>query len=602
MTSTMALQVTVTNIMEHPVEHTYNDENDNEEENDDLDEFEDASDFPNNLEEMTLERALEEGQHAINYFFNNQFLEAKHLMTPYANVSVYHSLGSSIFLFLEAILTIEPAAIKTASRALKHSLLVCNRFRRKNTIGESLGKMVKKNNYDQFTEVEAHAELCYAECLLLKSMLTFMEDETLSSFIKAGIKIRSCFNSYKDCQQILHKRRWENEQTKLHFESGVKMGIGTFNLMISMLPSRVIKLLEFIGFSGNKEHGLNELIEGYQLNGIRQILCTMTLLGYNLIVLHVLSHREGDIKICQDILNKQLEKHPDGVWFLFFQGRLEFIKGNLDESIKYYTRSWQSQNLWPQFHHVCFWELLWVHCLKCEWREALRYSSILNEKSKWSKCLYTYQKAVIMIMIRDELTYEEQEELDNLLRDVPKYKQRIAGKSIPMEKFAIKKSERYFNQKKNLVLPVLELMFMWNLLKIVKNYNVAADIIRLIERAESDVESSMKPSKYDNDNKALVYLLKGACLRHMGSPNQAIDFFEKVIALQKDIVEDNYLVPYAIVELALVEWSLGNKEKAILALEDAKKNYTSYSCESRLHFRIHTAMSEFKAEFKKSNR
>lgn len=30
------------------------------------------------------------------------------------------------------------------------------------------------------------------------------------------------------------------------------MGLGTFNLMISLLPARIIKLLEFIGFSGNK--------------------------------------------------------------------------------------------------------------------------------------------------------------------------------------------------------------------------------------------------------------------------------------------------------------------------------------------------------------
>ncbi|XP_050314253.1 tetratricopeptide repeat protein 39B-like isoform X2 [Anthonomus grandis grandis] len=591
--------------MEHPVEDKYDCENDIDEENeDDSEEFEDACDFtePVDLEDMTLDRALEESKKAIFYFFNNQFMEAKQLMTPYANVSMYHSLGHAIFLFLEAILTIEPAAIRQASKALKHALVVCNRFRKKNTIGESLGKMVKKSHYDQFNEMEAHAELCYAECLLLKSMLTFMEDETLSSFIKAGIKIRSCFNSYKECQQILSKRIWENEQTKLHFESGVKMGIGTFNLMISMLPSKIIKLLEFIGFQGNKEQGLTDLTEGYQLNGIRQILCTMTLLGYNLIVMHVLSHKEGDILICEDILDRQLKKHPDGVWFLFFQGRLEFMKGNLDESIKFYTRSWKSQDLWPQFHHVCFWELLWVHCLKCEWREALKFSSILNEESRWSKCLYTYQKAVIMIMLINELTFEEKMELENLMRDVPKYKQRIAGKSLPMEKFAIKKSERYFSQKKKLILPVLELMFMWNLLKIMKNYSVASEIMKLIDEAEADVESNMKPTKYDYDNKALVYLLKGACLRHMGAPNQAIDYFEKVISMQKNIVEDNYLVPYSIVELALVEWSLGNKEKAVLALEDAKKNYTSYSCESRLHFRIHTAMTEFKAEFKKSKR
>ena len=44
---------------------------------------------------------------------------------------------------------------------------------------------------------EIHAELCYAEALLLKAMLSFVEDETLVSFVKAGLKIRTCFLSYK---------------------------------------------------------------------------------------------------------------------------------------------------------------------------------------------------------------------------------------------------------------------------------------------------------------------------------------------------------------------------------------------------------------------
>nr|CAH7740276.1 unnamed protein product [Callosobruchus chinensis] len=564
---------------------------------DDLDEFADAEEIPV-PPDMTLEKALEEAQQAINYFFNNQFNEAKSLMTPYSNVSMYHSLGHSVFLYLEAMLTFEQQSIVNASKALKHSLAVCNRYRKKNTLGESIGKMVKKSNFDQYTEEEAHAELCHAECLLLKSMLTFMEDETLSSFIKAGLKIRSCYNSYKDCQQILLKRNWDKNSTKVHFESGVKMGIGTFNLMISMLPSRVIKLLEFIGFSGNKQKGLEDLLSGYRMDGLRQILCLMTLLGYNLIVMHVLSHTEGDLKICEEIIEKQLKKHSQGVWFLFFKGRLELTKGNLDKSEDFYKRSWKSQNLWPQFHHICFWELVWVHCLKTEWRQALEYCSLLLEKSKWSKCLYSYQKAVIMCMIKDELTRDQKLEIDTLMREVPKCKQRIAGKSLPMEKFAVKRAERYFNQNHTLLLPVIELMFLWNLFKVLKNFSVASELYKLIEKALRDLNATTRPTKYDVDNKALALLLQGACLRHMGSPLQALERLETVISMQKDLVEDTYLVPFAIVELALVEWQNGNKEKAILALEDAKKNYTGYSLESRLHFRIHTALSEFKAEMK----
>lgn len=153
---------------------------------------------------------------------------------------------------------------------------------------------------------------------------------------------------------------------------------------------------------------------------------------------------------------------------------------------------------------------------------------------------------------------------------MPKYKQRIAGKSLPLEKFALKKAERYFSQGQNLVLPVLELMYIWNLFKVMKNFTVASNIYKLIEKALHNENSNPKSSKYDTDNRALILLLQGACLRQMKSPLQALECLETVISLQKNIVEDNYLVPYAIVELALIEWEQGNKEKAILALEDAK--------------------------------
>lgn len=169
-----------------------------------------------------------------------------------------------------------------------------------------------------------------------------------------------------------------------------------------------------------------------------------------------------------------------------------------------------------------------------------------------------------------------------------------------MEKFAIKRTDRYYAQKEHLVLPVIELMFLWNLFKICKNFQIGSNIFKTIDKALIEVNSSLAPSKYDIDNRALILLMKGACLRHMGSPLQALECLESAISMQKEIVEDHFIIPYAIVELAFVEWENNNKEKAILALEDAKKNYTGYSLESRLHFRIHTALDDFKTDIKNS--
>lgn len=564
--------------------------------NDD-DEFQDACDIEVIPCTMDLDTALLEAKLAINYFFNNKFDEARNLMKPWSNTSMYHSVGTCVFTFLEAILTFEHQHIQEASNSLKMCLAVCNRHRRKNTITETIGKTFKKTNYEQYTEMEVHAELCSAEALLLKAMLTFIEDETLTSLIKGGIKIRNCFNSYKECATILNQRQWESDSSKAHFESGVRMGMGTFNLMISLLPARVIKLLEFIGFSGNKKVGMQDLIAGYNLPGIRQVLCVMTLLGYHLIVCYVLSHQEGDLEFCDEILKKQLQLYSNGVWFLFFKGRLEFMKGNLDDAIIWYKKSWQSQTVWPQFHHLCFWELLWVNCLKLDWRSSSQYANYLVEGSKWSRTTYSYQKAAVLLMLNDNLTDLERKEIDILMMDAPQYKQRIAGKSLPMEKFICKKTERYFAQNKCLILPAIELMYVWNIFKVMnKQFLIADGIYKIIDKKLIELNEIKVYDRYYYDNKALILLLKGVCLKHMKSPLQALKCLEAVLSLQKDIKEDTYLIPYAIVEIGLIYIEQGKKDSAIAAIEDAKKNYTGYSLESRLHFRIHAALTELKGK------
>lgn len=48
-----------------------------------------------------------------------------------------------------------------------------------------------------FIVEEIHAELCYAECLLLRALLSFVQDENLLSFVKGGLKIRECYKIYK---------------------------------------------------------------------------------------------------------------------------------------------------------------------------------------------------------------------------------------------------------------------------------------------------------------------------------------------------------------------------------------------------------------------
>lgn len=56
---------------------------------------------------MDLATAIAEAKRASDCFFNNDFQQAKNILQPWAETSMYHSLGNSVFAFLEAILTFE---------------------------------------------------------------------------------------------------------------------------------------------------------------------------------------------------------------------------------------------------------------------------------------------------------------------------------------------------------------------------------------------------------------------------------------------------------------------------------------------------------------
>ncbi|PIO63592.1 tetratricopeptide repeat protein [Teladorsagia circumcincta] len=130
-----------------------------------------------------------------------------------------------------------------------------------------------------------------------------------------------------------------------HFEAGVLMGLGTFNLMLSTLPSKVLRLLEVVGFSGDR-----------------------------------------------------------GAVILFLRARLLLVSGDIDSAIYCFNRSIESQQDYKQFHHVAYWELLFAHCYVGEWVKAANYAKRLLSESRWSRCVYTY---LLCILFAADTTLEE---------------------------------------------------------------------------------------------------------------------------------------------------------------------------------------------------
>lgn len=91
---------------------------------------------------MDLTTSLKEGKLAINYFFDNKFEDARALLKPFTGSSLYHSMGTAVFAFLEAMLTFEH--VDEASAELKKCIDLCQRYRKKNTLTEAISNTFKK--------------------------------------------------------------------------------------------------------------------------------------------------------------------------------------------------------------------------------------------------------------------------------------------------------------------------------------------------------------------------------------------------------------------------------------------------------------------------
>ena len=65
---------------------------------------------------------------------------------------MYHALGYGTISYLQAIMTFDPDDITEAIRWVKNSIEVSNRFRRHGNVMESMSKMVRRPNYDNYTD------------------------------------------------------------------------------------------------------------------------------------------------------------------------------------------------------------------------------------------------------------------------------------------------------------------------------------------------------------------------------------------------------------------------------------------------------------------
>uniref|UniRef100_A0A6G1SNJ8 Tetratricopeptide repeat protein 39A n=1 Tax=Aceria tosichella TaxID=561515 RepID=A0A6G1SNJ8_9ACAR len=605
-------------------------------------------------ERAELKFRLEETREILRLALSNQFVKAIDLCADRAKNELYAGLAHATLSFLRAALTIEQADLKAAIDSINQSFEVSQSKRRPVSTASMVMRLLYKPNYNSYTDDEIHAELVNAESMLLLSLISFLADQSVLCLVRGAFRIRACYQRYKECHYILENRtEWASDEARRHFESGVRMGLGIFNLLMSYLPRRVLKFLEYVGFSGSRSVGVSELDRSISLDdGLRSVFSALVILTYHSYVENLFGLGHYDRSKVEHLNETFLGHYPDSAFFLLFLGRYHQMQGNLMEAISSFERCCQVQQDWKQFHSICHWEIMWCYASQMDWPKAAHYANMLRQHSKWSPSSYQYQYGTFLYaqLIEDERAglieressefLRRQEEIVEIIQKVPSLRIRYAGKTIPADKFAITRSEKFCRQNGRLSLPALEFLYIWNIFCTLKNS--PKQVGALLERIDSEIEFIQKqqaagtrdgdladsePSASSNgcqaetvpetatpvasstsesqgdrniimdsveaecwtDDLCLMHLLRGMCLKQLDRYQEAEEAFMEIMIREQDICIDKFLAPHAAMELATLNLHLKQYECSRQWIKTARHNYTGYLMETIVHFRLHAA-------------
>lgn len=188
-------------------------------------------------------------------------------------------------------MTFDGDDIAMAARELELAVQFANSYRRKGGMLSSVTSYIRGHGgppaLKDMSVAQLNMELIHAEAIMLRAGINIANDETFMSVVKGGLQMRSSFQAYKGLHDLLQQTTPATcpAAYDVNMRTGILLGTGGFNMMLSLLPSKILKVLEFLGMPSSRSLGLSLLEQGASIeDGIRTSLCAYCYLGYYLVL------------------------------------------------------------------------------------------------------------------------------------------------------------------------------------------------------------------------------------------------------------------------------------------------------------------------------
>ncbi|TPX37753.1 hypothetical protein SmJEL517_g00442 [Synchytrium microbalum] len=647
----------------------------------------------------TLDNDIRDVELGTEYFLNSRFDDAESLFLAKYLSSMYCTHAYAIISVLKArihdsgchsLMTFEPADLDKAFKSLKASVYISSQIRAKQSILSQMSSMVggldkEASRIAGLTRLQKHAELNFAEAYLLKALLSILSDSSMVALVREGLHIKNAYGIFQACYRFVENVLEEAETSGKdadaalaqagvdeHFLTGVLHGVGMFEMIFSLLPGRILRIFEMIGFTGDREFAISRLeigggwpvhdrsIKGTSgrkaskaassgrrqtifkipkvatstSGGIRKFICDLNLLAYHVLIPALLPLPDIDLAFAREILDAQLQKHPTSFIFLLLSGLYEKILARPAITASRLEQVQQYGAEWKQLIDITYWEMGIAKAIMLDWSGAANCYAHLYAVNKWSKAVYRFQQAACMYQA-DAEKYKTQ--VDTMMKEIAKLTKKVAGKSIPVEKFFARKSRKWTLQGGRLLLPGLECLYIWNGFDFMPKEHLY-QALDLINDALRKLDSQLPPSAdqdkppYETyfDDLCLARFFKGVVMRELAMPTsvtlipmveeaklrpnteqvndlkdaaRALDFI-KVVAPRIHL--DHYILPFSRYEHGRLAMRMGDYGKARIEFQAAlnggfaddedssgwRAGSRKYSLEGSIQIRTHNALAK----------
>ncbi|KAG9334348.1 hypothetical protein JZ751_008234 [Albula glossodonta] len=324
-----------------------------------------------------------------------------------------------------AMMTFEEEKMQTACEDLRATEKLCESDN--SGVIETIKNKIKKNVDSQRSGVTVvdrlQRQIIVADCQVYLAVLSFVKQE-LSAYIKGGWILRKAWKMYNKChsdivllQEACQRRASQEAPPPEHandntppqqpltaealsrLKGSVSFGYGLFHLCISMVPPHLLKIINLLGFPGDRHEGLSSLAYASESKDMKAPLATLALLWYHTVVLPFFaldgSDTQAGLLEAKAILEKKEAEYPRSSLFMFFKGRVQRLECQINSALSSFHDALELATDQREIQHVCLYEIGWCSMIEMNFEDAYKSFERLKNESRWSQCYYAYLTGVL---------------------------------------------------------------------------------------------------------------------------------------------------------------------------------------------------------------